>query len=117
MVVAERLRKRVAETEVPGFGFMTASFGLATFPIHASSCDTLVVAADRALYVSKNNGRNRVSLPPEETGDTDPLTDVHLGDAPFADLLLTGLPITDPHLTDSHPVLETESLTEALRSL
>jgi diguanylate cyclase (GGDEF)-like protein len=117
LVVAERLRKRIAETEVPGFGFMTASFGLATFPIHASSRDTLVVAADRALYISKNNGRNRVSLPAEEIVDMGPLTDVHLSDASFADLLLPDVPVTKSLLTDSHPVPETESLTETLRSL
>ena len=44
LIVAERLRRRVEQTEVPGFGSMTASFGLATFPVHASSRDTLVVA-------------------------------------------------------------------------
>ena len=68
MIVAERLRKRIEQTEVPGFGQMTASFGLATFPLHASSRDTLVVAADRALYNSKHSGRNLVSLPPEDQG-------------------------------------------------
>ncbi len=65
-LVAERLRKRIEATLVPGFGQMTASFGLATFPAHASSRDTLVVAADRALYNSKNAGRNRISFPTEE---------------------------------------------------
>ncbi|MFN2532318.1 MAG: diguanylate cyclase [Pyrinomonadaceae bacterium] len=63
LVVAERLRNRVAHTTVPGFGLMTASFGCATFPTHASDRDTLVVAADRALYDSKNRGRDRVSVP------------------------------------------------------
>ena len=69
MIVAERLRKRMSETEIPGYGFMTASFGLATFPRHASSRDTLVVAADRALYHSKTSGRNQVSVPPESDDD------------------------------------------------
>ena len=68
-LVAERLRKRIEEMVVPGFGNVTASFGVASFPIHASSRDTLVVAADRALYNSKDAGRNRVSLPLEETGE------------------------------------------------
>ena len=71
LLVAERLRKRIAETDIPGYGPTTASFGLATFPAHASSRDLLVVAADRALYESKNSGRNRVSLPAMEL--TDPL--------------------------------------------
>src|SRR5688572_18455559 len=63
MLVAERLRKRISEMEVPEYGQVTASFGVATFPAHASSRDTLLVAADRALYNSKDAGRNRVSLP------------------------------------------------------
>jgi diguanylate cyclase (GGDEF)-like protein len=66
-LVAERLRQRIEETIVPGYGQVTASFGVATFPTHASSRDTLVVAADRALYNSKNAGRNRISFPTEES--------------------------------------------------
>jgi diguanylate cyclase (GGDEF)-like protein len=61
LLVAERLRKRIEQMEVPGFGLVTSSFGVATFPNDASSRDALVVAADRALYDSKNAGRNRVS--------------------------------------------------------
>lgn len=68
-LVAERLRRRIEQIVVPGFGQVTASFGVATFPTHASSRDTLVVAADRALYNSKDGGRNRVSLPPEELNE------------------------------------------------
>jgi diguanylate cyclase (GGDEF)-like protein len=69
LLVAERLRKRIQQTEVPGFGQMTASFGVATFPTHASSRETLVVAADQALYKSKDGGRNCVSLPNDEKPD------------------------------------------------
>ncbi len=61
MIVAERLRIRIEQMQVPGFGQVTSSFGVATFPHHASSRDTLVVAADRALYNSKDFGRNRVT--------------------------------------------------------
>jgi len=70
MLVAERLRQRIEQMDVPGFGRATASFGVASFPSHASSRDTLVVAADRALYNSKRAGRNRVSLPEEENPET-----------------------------------------------
>jgi diguanylate cyclase (GGDEF)-like protein len=73
-LVAERLRKRVAQMRVPEFGQVTASFGVATFPAHASSRDTLLVAADRALYTSKHAGRNCVSLPVEETEIENPQT-------------------------------------------
>ncbi len=72
LIVAERLRQRIEATTIPGYGPMTASFGLATFPLHGSSRDTLVVAADRALYSSKRAGRNRVSLPPTEAGKYEP---------------------------------------------
>ncbi|HYE15260.1 MAG TPA: GGDEF domain-containing protein, partial [Pyrinomonadaceae bacterium] len=70
LVVAERLRARIESTQIPGVGHVTASLGVATFPIHASSRDLLVTTADRALYQAKHTGRNRVSsprdLPPEE---------------------------------------------------
>ena len=60
--MAERLRKGIEDLDVPGFGNVTCSFGIATFPEHASSRDTLIAAADRALYSSKDAGRNRVSV-------------------------------------------------------
>jgi len=63
LIVAERLRKRISSTQIPGYGHVTASMGLATFPLHASSRDLLVLAVDRALYESKRSGRNRISLP------------------------------------------------------
>jgi diguanylate cyclase (GGDEF)-like protein len=69
LLVAERLRQRIEEIYVPGFGQVTSSFGISTFPTHASTRDTLVVAADRALYISKNSGRNRVSVLEPETFD------------------------------------------------
>jgi diguanylate cyclase (GGDEF)-like protein len=62
LLVAERLRKDIEEMNVPGFGRVTCSFGIATFPDHASSRDALIAAADRALYSSKDAGRNRVSV-------------------------------------------------------
>ena len=72
LLVAERLRQRIEQMEVTGFGRATASFGVASFPAHASSRNTLVVAADRALYHSKRAGRNRVSLPEEDAPEIIP---------------------------------------------
>ena len=69
-LVGERLRARIEQTDGAGFGRISASFGVATFPLHASSRDTLVVAADRALYTAKHGGRNRVC-----TESTDPSSD------------------------------------------
>lgn len=61
LLVAERLRTRIEEMELPGLRKVTCSFGLAGFPDNASSRNTLIAAADRALYSAKHAGRNRVS--------------------------------------------------------
>ncbi|MCW2543060.1 MAG: diguanylate cyclase [Frankiales bacterium] len=61
-VIAERLRASVATA--PGATPITASAGVATYPTHAGDADTLVSAADAALYVSKNAGRDRTSVSP-----------------------------------------------------
>ncbi|MBA3240755.1 MAG: sensor domain-containing diguanylate cyclase [Acidobacteria bacterium] len=63
LLVAERLRARIETTEIPGLGRITASFGVATFPLHATSRELLVTTADRALYQAKRTGRNRVCSP------------------------------------------------------
>ena len=73
-VVAERLRSRIERTEVPGVGSITASLGVATFPNDASSRELLVTSADRALFLAKRTGRNKVcsttELPPEDIFNT-----------------------------------------------
>ena len=65
-VLAERCCAAIAtiDTHASGFDFpITASFGVATRRANepATFEDTLV-QADRALYISKNEGRNRVSV-------------------------------------------------------
>ncbi len=71
-IVADRLRKTIEEREIPGYGHVTASFGVATFPLHASSRDTLIVSADRALCHSKLSGRNCVSVAVNEGVEPSP---------------------------------------------
>ena len=60
VVIAERLRDAVAKA--PSTTPITASAGVATYPSHAADADTLVRAADQALYVSKNAGRDRTTV-------------------------------------------------------
>jgi len=73
-VAAEKIRAAVAGTvfpfgaDQPG-GRLTISVGVAAFPEHAQAPDTLVEAADRALYAAKRQGRNRVAVHgPEVSG-------------------------------------------------
>jgi diguanylate cyclase (GGDEF)-like protein/PAS domain S-box-containing protein len=45
-------------------GMLTASFGVAAFPNHGSTRETLLKAADTALYKAKAGGRNQVLVVP-----------------------------------------------------
>jgi diguanylate cyclase (GGDEF)-like protein len=64
--VAERLRRHIAARPVPttaGELPITASFGVAYLPMPGvTTPDKLVEVADQALYASKRNGRNQVTL-------------------------------------------------------
>jgi diguanylate cyclase (GGDEF)-like protein/PAS domain S-box-containing protein len=69
---AEAWRLRLAEVMgAIGDGRVSAtvSIGVATFPEHARTMDALVAAADRAVYASKDAGRDRSSkaAPVQET--------------------------------------------------
>ncbi|MCK5799847.1 MAG: sensor domain-containing diguanylate cyclase, partial [Deltaproteobacteria bacterium] len=61
--VAEVLRRQVAETPVGEKGeAITISVGVAACPDDAKEAGPLIQAADAALYVAKDKGRNRVVL-------------------------------------------------------
>ena len=61
--LAEKLRAAIAAAQVPSVpAGITASFGAASLPAHAHDADSLLRAADRALYAAKQGGRDRVEL-------------------------------------------------------
>lgn len=59
--VAERFRERIAALEFPGLGSVTASVGVSNYPVNALGKEDLIRVADQALYVAKNNGRDRIA--------------------------------------------------------
>ena len=63
-VVAERMRVAVEKHAFPlvGPGVITVSLGIGVFPTDADDVASLIQAADRALYIAKRAGRNRVEL-------------------------------------------------------
>lgn len=62
LIAAERIRKAIAETKVDVIGHVTASIGVASFKEHSEDLNELLELADQAMYSSKKNGRNRVTL-------------------------------------------------------
>jgi diguanylate cyclase (GGDEF)-like protein/PAS domain S-box-containing protein len=69
-IVAERIRCRVEQLQLPNLGaakrFVTVSIGAATaLPAPENETSQLVATADAALYRAKHMGRNRISLTQE----------------------------------------------------
>jgi two-component system, sensor histidine kinase LadS len=63
--IAERIRERVAETSVEGFGApiqLTCSIGVATSDMLGVWGEKLIARADAAVYAAKKSGRNRVQV-------------------------------------------------------
>jgi diguanylate cyclase (GGDEF)-like protein len=64
VAAAERFRVVLGAKRVEGVGTVTVSIGVASCPENATSERMLYTASDEALYVSKNAGRDRVSVAP-----------------------------------------------------
>lgn len=69
MVFAERIRKAVKAINLEKIGNVTASIGVATYSEHSEDIDELLELVDHAMYESKRNGRDQVTLakPANET--------------------------------------------------
>jgi diguanylate cyclase (GGDEF)-like protein len=62
--LAEKLRILCARLVVPHDGKdlqVSMSFGVATYPEHGTQADEVIMKADKAMYQSKTDGRNRVT--------------------------------------------------------
>lgn len=62
LLIAERLRQNINRNPVPGLGHISTSIGAAFYPIHSDNLAELIDKADKALYVAKRGGRNRVCV-------------------------------------------------------
>jgi diguanylate cyclase (GGDEF)-like protein len=92
MEVAAKVGRAVRNATTPGSrkaSGVTCSVGVAGFPSDASDRESLLLAADRACYVAKRNGRNRAVT----AADALALAGDVLPDGPT--------PVDDPHLARS----------------
>jgi len=71
---AEELHQIINSLNIPYGVFnltTTISMGVATYPEHGKTKEELLRAADRAMYIAKNTGRNRVVVYPQPELSTD----------------------------------------------
>jgi diguanylate cyclase (GGDEF)-like protein len=66
-VIAERMRQKVTETDYPygkwqPMGTVSISIGISTFARHIDTAESVIAAADRALYNAKRQGKNRLEF-------------------------------------------------------
>jgi diguanylate cyclase (GGDEF)-like protein/putative nucleotidyltransferase with HDIG domain len=59
--IAEKLRPAICEDPLLREKTITASFGIASFPVHGSTPQELIQVADASMYISKHEGGNIVS--------------------------------------------------------
>ena len=63
LIMAERLRNTIQEAKIDGLEEgITASLGLSCFIEQTTNIDELFEMCDKAMYVSKQKGRNRLTL-------------------------------------------------------
>ena len=62
MIAAERIRKALESEKLDTIDHVTASIGVATFLEHSDNIEDIIELTDQAMYQSKRNGRNQVTL-------------------------------------------------------
>ena len=65
LVAAEKVRNAIMQGNLPfadrqPLGVLSVSGGVAAYPVHGLDTNSLLQAADAALYIAKSQGRNRV---------------------------------------------------------
>jgi diguanylate cyclase (GGDEF)-like protein/PAS domain S-box-containing protein len=78
VATAMRARANIASMKLAGFAEgsspgITASFGITAIDGEVTDFAQFIDRADQALYISKNNGRNRVTVWDSETGGSKPV--------------------------------------------
>jgi diguanylate cyclase (GGDEF)-like protein len=64
-IIAERIRKNVEEhlfCTMYGLGYLTISIGISSYPHNVGSRESIIAAADTAMYASKQSGKNKVTV-------------------------------------------------------
>lgn len=92
-VAVTRVQSILHEVETRGITYrgrplepVTVSAGICVYPHHAADLESLLLSADKALYQSKNNGRNRATLADlagEREAEAPPVKLVHNNVSPF----------------------------------
>ncbi len=62
LVAAERIRRSIERAEIDTVGHITGSLGVATYFEHSENAEELLELTDQAMYTSKREGRNRVTV-------------------------------------------------------
>jgi diguanylate cyclase (GGDEF)-like protein len=71
-IIAERIRKNVEDhlfSTMYGLGYLTISIGISSYPNNVGNKESVIAAADTAMYVSKRSGKNKVSIFSESEHD------------------------------------------------
>ncbi|MGN7477483.1 sensor domain-containing diguanylate cyclase [Solibacillus silvestris] len=65
--LAEQIRAKIAETKSPMGRAITISLGVTSYKAHDMYASSIIGRADKGLYVSKENGKNKVSIYEDES--------------------------------------------------